>query len=94
MNFNQTFSDSAELKINRTETFKGAQTFSGFFPPSPENVLQRVIIKENIRAPPNIQLTTKSPPNLINVGQTSFKSENHEVNQNSTPLISERESQL
>jgi len=94
MNFNQTFNDSVEMKMNKTETFKGAQTFSGFFPPSPEKVLQRVIIKENIRTPPNIQLTTKSPPNLTNVGRISLKNDNHETIHNFPVTLTERETQL
>jgi len=53
----------------KSDVFQGAQTHSGFFPPSPNKVLQRVIIKENTRSPVNNQFLIQSPGKAVVIGR-------------------------
>lgn len=53
----------------KSHVFQGAQTHPGFFPPSPEKVLQRVIVKENIRSPVNNQFLIQSPGKTVVIGR-------------------------
>lgn len=62
--------------IIKSEPIQFSQTHPGFFPPTPQSVQQRVIVKENIVSPNKNKLIKQSPLKRIVVVESEPRRSN------------------